>query len=437
MDLRNLLIFGATALVVQPWMAIAGSPSSADQERAKQQMKTELGAPERGTAADVAGQVTIGGSKYSVPGEILKIEGPYYYVKDLESGEPVRLIVNKDTNLDCGTRQGSMASERKQQDTKGTTERQQAQGQKRDETAVGSGFKIGDCDVKPGNIIKADVSDLGTVTTLRLITDEKEIKQFSAMTPRAMGEAAQVGELAIPYRQDKPGQLELAGAGGEYIVLPVPAGKLRETEGRFADTPIKNPNGKILGTLYRLITDAGTGKIEYAIVKLADTNMLVPVPWEDFKIKKDERSLIFQSRQVELKPELTAKESQDRSPKLKDIDRIVKDMQGAIAPADLRGGQGGMVGSSKAEPQPQIACTKCEVLRGAVLNIDKDSLVVRDQAGKEVRLYIDANTQMGQQDPRYQTFKQGDQISAYVTPEGHAQSITLLRPASGLPGGEF
>jgi hypothetical protein len=96
-----------------------------------------------------------------------------------------------------------------------------------------------------------------------------------------------------------------------------------------------------------------------------------------------------------------------------------------------------MVGSSKAEPQPQIACTKCEVLRGAVLNIDKDSLVVRDQAGKEVRLYIDANTQMGQQDPRYQTFKQGDQISAYVTPEGHAQSITLLRPASGLPGGEF
>ncbi|WP_447987012.1 hypothetical protein [Nitrospira sp. Nam74] len=113
-------------------------------------------------------------------------------------------------------------------------------------------------------------------------------------------------------------------------------------------------------------------------------------------------------------------------------------MQAAVAPADLRGEPGGMVSSTKAEPQPsQMACLKCEVLRGAVLNFDKDSLLLKDQSGKEVRLHIDATTAMGQQDPRYQGFKQGDQISAYVTPEGHAQSITLLRPASGLPGGEF
>jgi hypothetical protein len=47
------------------------------------------------------------------------------------------------------------------------------QGQRQDETAAGSGFKIGDCSFKQGDKVKAEVSDVGTVTTLKFVTDDE------------------------------------------------------------------------------------------------------------------------------------------------------------------------------------------------------------------------------------------------------------------------
>ncbi len=36
-----------------------------------------------------------------VSGEIRKMEGEYYFIKDDETGNEARLLVNKDANLDC------------------------------------------------------------------------------------------------------------------------------------------------------------------------------------------------------------------------------------------------------------------------------------------------------------------------------------------------
>jgi hypothetical protein len=166
---------------------------SQDQQRASQQMSSgsnAMGVPEPGTVSDQEStekqrnpgsqhtpdqnaQVTLGGAKPLVYGVVIRIVGDDYFVRDGESGDEVRLIVNRDTNLDCGaaaTAGGAMSTER--EPSGGGTERQRAQGQRGDETAAGSGFQAGDCSFKTGDNIKAEVSDVGTVTTLKFMPEQ-------------------------------------------------------------------------------------------------------------------------------------------------------------------------------------------------------------------------------------------------------------------------
>jgi hypothetical protein len=109
----------------------------------------------KGQKADQNAQVTIGGARSVVSGEIRKIEGDYYFIKEDEAGDEVRLLVNKDANLDCstapiagaGTTSQTVATDRQSAERQATeaSDRQKEQGQKKDETAVGSGFRIGTC----------------------------------------------------------------------------------------------------------------------------------------------------------------------------------------------------------------------------------------------------------------------------------------------------
>src|SRR5215471_3944243 len=179
--------------------------SITDQETTKKQRN-----PAKDQGADQNAQVTMGGAKSVVSGGIKSIRGNYYFIKDEESGDEVRLLVNHNTNLDCSAAQVSghdasssqvVATDRvsTQQQAPEASDRQKEQGQKKDETAFGSGFRIGACDFKPGDRIKAEVDDMGRVTTLRSMPNHEGAAPQKIA--RSAGETAGTGELAIPGTQ--------------------------------------------------------------------------------------------------------------------------------------------------------------------------------------------------------------------------------------------
>jgi hypothetical protein len=205
----NPVISGVLILSLGTIPFAYGLDSRTDQERFTQQR------------ADQNAQVTLGGAKSFVSGEIRKIEGDYYFIKDDVQGDEVRLLVTKDANLDCSaapTPTQASSSEIIEPDqlsaelqAPDASDRQKEQGQKKDETAMGSGFRIGACSFKPGDRIKAEVDDMGRVTTFRFMPGTMSAE---SRTARSLGETAGTGELAIPGKQDKPGQLDMTGPHG-------------------------------------------------------------------------------------------------------------------------------------------------------------------------------------------------------------------------------
>jgi hypothetical protein len=70
--------------------------SVSDQETTQKQRN-----PAREHRTDQNTQVTLGGAKSFVTGEVLRIDGDFPFVKDDDSGDEVRLLVNKDTRKIC------------------------------------------------------------------------------------------------------------------------------------------------------------------------------------------------------------------------------------------------------------------------------------------------------------------------------------------------
>jgi hypothetical protein len=106
-----LILFGVVTLAVSGIDARAGATNENPSSQS-----TELGAPVPGSVSDQestvtqrnpskdqtteqSSQMTLGGAKYSVIGEVLKVEGKYFFVKDADSGDEVRLVVNNDTQV--------------------------------------------------------------------------------------------------------------------------------------------------------------------------------------------------------------------------------------------------------------------------------------------------------------------------------------------------
>jgi len=428
---RTLLALAVSVSLGTGPIVYAGE--SSDESTQKQRNRSaDLSKDQR---SEQSAQVTMGGAKSPVIGRIVKIEGKYFFVKDEESGDDVRLVVNKDTNMDCGAarlassaQSGQLSSERQPEAAKGATKKQKARGQRKDETAMGSGFRTGGCRFREGDHIKAEVSDLGTVTTIKWIT---AAKGTPAVTARAAGASALTGEMAMPSagpgmpRQDKPGRLDMGGSRGEYLVLPVPQGSLKEEKGLFSTSPVLSPDGKDLGTLYRLMVDVSTGRIEYAVIRVAETGELKPVPWADLKMTKDRRSLVLHARQYELTQGVTAKDARNRTPAISK-----KDMQAALAPPDLRGDEAQMAARTEASPTPaDKSCSGCIVIRGQVQKLDDQLLILKDSESKmDVRLRLDKETEPGQAPIRTGgEFQPGDRVEVYLTPEGRALTISMIR----------
>jgi hypothetical protein len=63
-----------------------------------------------------------------------------------------------------------------------------------------------------------------------------------------------------------------------------------------------------------------------------------------------------------------------------------------------------------------------QTVKGDLLKIDGEFYVVKDTAGKEVRLHVDKTSQLDG------TFKAGDKIEAQATDKNHAGSIKHVQP---------
>ncbi len=69
------------------------------------------------------------------------------------------------------------------------------------------------------------------------------------------------------------------------------------------------------------------------------------------------------------------------------------------------------------------------LVKGDILYVEGEYLVVKELSGQEVRVHVNAETKM---DGAAGRLKAGDKIVAAVTPEGHAISIALQIPGGGV-----
>ena len=75
-------------------------------------------------------------------------------------------------------------------------------------------------------------------------------------------------------------------------------------------------------------------------------------------------------------------------------------------------------------PTPPLPAPPAEqTIKGDVLNIEGEYLVVKDISGHETRLHVTKDTRTDNN-----RLKVGDKIAAVVGPDGHAQSIKLDIP---------
>jgi sporulation protein YlmC with PRC-barrel domain len=200
------------------------------------------------------------------------------------------------------------------------------QGQRANETARGSGFRIGSCSFQAGDLIKAEVDDNGRVTTLKYLAAVPE------EAPHGTGLGAGTGELALANKQDKPAEVDMTGRGGyppkEYSVVPLRLGPLEQAgDNNLIQRPIYNLQGQKVGTLENLLMDQATGRIEYAVILVEHTeHHLHPLPWSAIQMRPDPnggKKLVVDTQKYKIHPDVTAKDVKDLSP---GVEQLVQKM---------------------------------------------------------------------------------------------------------------
>ena len=301
-----------------PWhtavaLLILSSPlGAATEQRGSTGTPSEVGVPVPGAASDQEttlkrrnpakiqnpekdAQVTLGGAQTFIEGDISRIEGTYYFVRKADAGDEMRLIVDRDTNLDCAAAPNKRDKGPAETMTSGqlspkeeaprASQQQLEQGQRADETARGSGFRIGNCSFEVGNRVKAEVDDNGRVTTL------KYLATVAPKAPRGTGLSAGTGQLALAHEEDRPAEVDMSAGAGyppkEYAVVPLRLGQLETVqENDLIQRPIFDVQAHKVGTLDNLLMDQATGRIEYAVILVEHTeHHLHPLPWSAIQLK--------------------------------------------------------------------------------------------------------------------------------------------------------
>jgi hypothetical protein len=82
----------------------------------------------------------------------------------------------------------------------------------------------------------------------------------------------------------------------------------------------------------------------------------------------------------------------------------------------------GVVMASLSFAAGDMAAPSTQTIKGDLLKIDGEFYVVKDMAGKEIRLHVDKTSQLDG------TFKAGDKIEVQATEKNHAVSIRDVQP---------
>ena len=205
MNIPKIMTIAVSCLLIGG-VAVQADESGKARQRVDKQMGAggnAMGVPEPGSVSDMESTEKkpdvskIQSSRdtprlpYMVEGEILSIDGKNYEISS--GGDRVKLIVNRDTNFDCSRasasgdqQQGTMKTDRlsAKEQAPEASDQQLAQGQRKNETARGSGFQIGSCNFKQGDRVKAEVDDNGRVTTLKYLAASDPQSERSGLSHR-------------------------------------------------------------------------------------------------------------------------------------------------------------------------------------------------------------------------------------------------------------
>ena len=115
-----------------------------------------------------------------------------------------------------------------------------------------------------------------------------------------------------------------SGIPDKYDVVPVRRGELKDEQGSMLDQEVTNAQGEKLGTIEKLLKDTKTGKIEYAVLELADTKYQVPMQWSLFK--QQGGKLTLKASKNDLQPSVNSSLTKDMSPEIsqymKEINKV-------------------------------------------------------------------------------------------------------------------
>jgi hypothetical protein len=124
----------------------------------------------------------------------------------------------------------------------------------------------------------------------------------------------------------QPGQTDITSTTGQssnlpsrYTVMTIARGQKIDVESELIGDTVTNPKGEELGRLTRLIKDSETQKIEYGVISIGDTDHYKAFPWSNFKVDKEEGTVVLNVTREQLRPELA---QTDLSP---DVTKVVED----------------------------------------------------------------------------------------------------------------
>jgi hypothetical protein len=105
-----------------------------------------------------------------------------------------------------------------------------------------------------------------------------------------------------------------SGVPDHYDVVPIRAGELKDDKGAMLDHEVRNPQGETIGTIQKLLKDTKTGKVEYAVLELADTKFQLPLQWSLFKQQGDK--LMLKATKDQLRSPVNSDLTKDHSPEI-------------------------------------------------------------------------------------------------------------------------
>ena len=251
-------------------------------------------------------QTTIGGAESFVTGEVIRVEGDVYTLRT-SGGETLALQITDDTNMFCQSKSERSQSQRtstsgqqsssgsgmeqstqtQQQESSIGVSEKQAQSQESQSTTQSKGFRIGDCPFQKGDIVKAELTDKGTVTYIRSV-DQQTAQAFqSRERNEGKGSGRSTEEMGLPQ---------------EYVFLPAGAlGNLnvQDTE----QYSVKTSDGEDVGYVYKVILN-NQGDPAYVILREKDTQQLKPLPWQAVQVSPETKTvtLVVSRSQIDQLP---------------------------------------------------------------------------------------------------------------------------------------